>query len=671
MLRIIFTILLHNFNTMATTKPSDILRDIVGACSKENYMSMVMKAPFIYSDELVIGLSNAGGNMKELYKGETIYIWACKNGKLGFLKFLLREGGVVSLDDTNKKKENALIMAAENGHTNCVKFLIEKGIPVDIRGRSNPKRGTSALMSAVSRNHVDTSRILLENGAAIESSYCEKTPLLVACTFGSTECLNLLISLGADVSAKYKNKPSLLIAAENYRRDCMGVILNQNIELDKFSYNAAFTCVAVKGKHSCVKTILDHEKSSKNPYEKEKVILNLLHNTKSETEYDNLETIDVILGSGGVDINTTDSHGRTPLMLAIKNSLPSLAVSLVEQGCDVKRVDAKSRNAMNYFITASGGQGSDDGTSGDIMLKILLENGCDINDKICAIGDTALIVAIKRKYYRFACNIIDKGADVDKFNNDGYNAIMSCMLDGGEDATRDMIAKIISNGANVNVKNEKGNTPLMCLLKSGDAETINRILENGGDVSIKDKKGRNGLHLASVRTSKVLSRVIESCVKFKVNMNTEDRNGNTAMAYALGSKWSNVRMILENGGNPNIKDLNGQTALMSACKTPDTAMVSLFLEKGALVNYKNDKKETALMIACEAGNIETVKLLVENGANVNTENRYLKTALMICVQENQLDIAQYLVDSGADIRKSYLVLGNNYMSECSDSDSDN
>ena len=117
---------------------------------------MVMKAPFIYSDELVQGLIRSGGNVKELYKGETAYIWACKNGKLGFIKFLLSEECTVSLDDTNKKKENALIMAAENGHTDCVKFLLEKGIPVDIRGRSNPKRGTSALMSAVSRDHVET-----------------------------------------------------------------------------------------------------------------------------------------------------------------------------------------------------------------------------------------------------------------------------------------------------------------------------------------------------------------------------------------------------------------------------------------------------------------------------------------------------------------------------------
>jgi ankyrin repeat protein len=110
--------------------------------------------------------------------------------------------------------------------------------------------------------------------------------------------------------------------------------------------------------------------------------------------------------------------------------------------------------------------------------------------------------------------------------------------------------------------------------------------------------------------------------------------GWTALHYMAENKViESARWLLENGANPNAKDLLGQTPLHLAIDSEaDSArqqsvekgesslsveMTSLLLGSGADPNIKTDKGRTALAIALSGGHKLAVDLLSRYGTSIS------------------------------------------------------
>jgi ankyrin repeat protein len=86
-------------------------------------------------------------------------------------------------------------------------------------------------------------------------------------------------------------------------------------------------------------------------------------------------------------------------------------------------------------------------------------------------------------------------------------------------------------------------------------------------------------------------------------------------------------------------------------KNGDTRVVKLFIEAGMDPNVKNADGQTALMFASYSGHTETVKLLLGNGASINTVDKFGDSALTWADAEKHTDIVQLL--KKAEISKTY------------------
>src|SRR5207245_7044871 len=96
--------------------------------------------------------------------------------------------------------------------------------------------------------------------------------------------------------------------------------------------------------------------------------------------------------------------------------------------------------------------------------------------------------------------------------------------------------------------------------------------------------------------------------------------GSTPLMYAaLYGDPDSVRVLLESGAGPNIKNDVGATALMWA--VDDLEKTRLLLDHGADVNARSDDGRTPLLIA--AGlfrNTNVIKLLLDRGADLSAKS---------------------------------------------------
>lgn len=87
--------------------------------------------------------------------------------------------------------------------------------------------------------------------------------------------------------------------------------------------------------------------------------------------------------------------------------------------------------------------------------------------------------------------------------------------------------------------------------------------------------------------------------------------------FARQDDAQSLKVMLENGLNPNLANHKGDTLLMLASYHNALNCVELLLAKGAEVDKPNDRGHTPLAGVCFKGYIEMARLLLENGASVN------------------------------------------------------
>ena len=237
-----------------------------------------------------------------------------------------------------------------------------------------------------------------------------------------------------------------------------------------------------------------------------------------------------------------------------------------------------------------------------------------------------------------------------KNQEDGRKALFFLIKQENTPDNRDEIRKLIKAGVNVNLPDENGNTALI-------------------EVSKNPKEDFSAMLSKTISVVKVIDGEEYSCDKAEdhsqlliaggADINIKNNNGNTALIEAaLNDNYYIVKSLLNNGADANT--LPNDMALIIACENNDFDKVKSLIEKGANVNYKiRHDKQTPLMLACENGSFEIVKLLVEKGANINVKNEnYDQTPLFFAwygksYQEKktkeQIDIIKFLISKGANV----------------------
>lgn len=214
-----------------------------------------------------------------------------------------------------------------------------------------------------------------------------------------------------------------------------------------------------------------------------------------------------VLLNAGADIEAKDGFiGYTSLMYAALEGHSLIVDLLIKSGADVNvlpsggsldEANEIALPALNMAIHAQNAK----------CVKILLKAGAELytykngfNTLIdaCLFGNSEIVQAI-----------VDQGVDVNEETVRGQTALMASLksMNDSEDINsqdkdsmdRDALEKVnilLGNGAEVNAKDNNGNTSLMRAAKGGNVEVVKSLLAKGADVDMKDNEKKTSLMYA-------------------------------------------------------------------------------------------------------------------------------------------------------------------------------
>jgi hypothetical protein len=171
----------------------------------------------------------------------------------------------------------------------------------------------------------------------------------------------------------------------------------------------------------------------------------------------------------GASIEARDASGATALLVATHENRLDVARALIEAGADV---NAKDKINDSPYLYA--------GARGHLeILKLTLANGADLKSTN-RYGGTALIPAAERGHVETVKTLIDAGIDVDHVNRLGWTALLEAIIlgTGGERHT-DIVRLLVKAGADVNLADGEGVSPLAHARKRGYDEIVELLTDAG------------------------------------------------------------------------------------------------------------------------------------------------------------------------------------------------
>ena len=403
--------------------------------------------------------------------------------------------------------------------------------------------------------------------------------------------------------------------------------------------------------------------------------------------------------AAGADVRVFDQNGETPLHRAVDLQDRQLVARLLELGADPNAAGWGGRTALHIA-----------GWGPAPVLQELLAAGADVRARTLD-GQSPLHSAATARDLAGLPALLAAGADVNARDNNGETPLHRA----ARSRAVPNVAALLAAGADANATTAAGDTPLhyvvgstrvwsplppsaeqMAGLFSQDTAIAAALIRAGADVNARNNEGDTPLRLAREDRN---TRLAEALVDFGAE---PDADTGAQLAEALVCNWSVavfavapvesirvcidagadvpnttlhtvagalqenhalahhlITVFLQAGADPNARDPDGATPLHLAsaeilhrpsAKRGQSAVVDALLAGGADPNARDEAGATPLHHIARGrfDNAATAVLLLEAGADPNARDRDGQTPLHAALTQRNPRVADRLLDYGAD-----------------------
>jgi cytohesin len=270
-----------------------------------------------------------------------------------------------------------------------------------------------------------------------------------------------------------------------------------------------------------------------------------------------------------------------------------------------------------------------------------------------------LLEMVKGRQVSAALEEISGGADVNALDEKSGESLLhiACSVHGAwEDSTR-LAAALIAAGADVNYRTPNGRTALAQALNATfwnhrdnvtalNVSLVQLLLSSGANIDLPDETGRTPLLFAAALFEAKPNELdcLRMLARQSPDIDKRDHTGRSALTYAVRRREEEiVRVLLDNGANPNGDNGSGDSLLCVAAKLKVLRIAFLLLERGANVDSVDRRGETALELCEGSDGLDALaELLVRRGARVRPG------LLHSFARWGKLEAVRAILDTGAD-----------------------
>lgn len=348
-----------------------------------------------------------------------------------------------------------------------------------------------------------------------------------------------------------------------------------------------------------------------------------------------------------------ETDGVTPLALAIRFGNAEMVRMLLAAGADETVYDAEGnppvfslvRYPVDFFQEFCGNCIKDDHPIYAQKMEIVsMLKQLDLTN---AEGYTVLMKSLfpmkfwytgfgnevsPKKNRLIALALIKQGADVNAAGNDGRRPLHQAVVE-----VEEVARALVEAGADINAQDNDGNTPLMYACMKAKEETVLWLLKAGADSRLQNNEGKTAVDMAA---EKGYSRALELM------------EADTLLQACKINQKRSVQAILKRGGiDVNEQDEECGTPLIYACQNNALEIVKMLLDNGANPNIGNQKNITPLHFSAALGAVPIVNLLVKAGADVNcTDNNGITPLMYMVIKEKTAAALGFIKNPEVDVR---------------------
>ena len=594
----------------------------------------------------------------------------------------------------------ALHMAIDGWTDNrlCVQALVDNGAALDVKD----VHGRTPLHIASIRGHHRLIKLLAPSPESFhfkDNDGC--TPLYYACKNSHLKCIRKLFAQIPDVIG------DLLKVANNEGTTPLSV--------RRGSGRTILHVACAKGETDLVQKLLeagaDPNVTDKSGY----TPLSVRTGSGGTILHVACEIGDIFLVKklleAGADPNVTDEFGFTPLMRAVVSTsksgittevVYSIITALCNSKCNVNASFVPSKpfdsNVHYYKGSTALHMAIDEWTDNQLCVQVLVDNGAALDARDVH-GRTPLHFACLVGYHCFICSLDPKQLSFLSIkDNNGCtplyyackNSHLEC-IQAFIDQCPDIMGylmKIANNHGTtpLSVRTGSGGTILHVACEKGDINLVKKLLEAGADPNVTDEFGFTPLMRAVVSTSK--SGITTDVVSFFIitalcsskcnvnasfvpskpsNSNVHYNEGSTALHMAIDGWTYNrlcVQALVDNGAALDARDVHGRTPLHIASMWGHHHLIKLLAPSPETFHFKDNDGCTPLYYVCKNSHLEFIRTFIVQipdiiGDLIKVANNYGTTPLSVrtnsggtilhvACDKGDINLVKKLLEAGAD-----------------------